>query len=579
MSQTTACPLDCYDACRIVLDELGKIKGDKEHPVTHGYLCPNLNHFDDTVRIKKPRFRGEEISQDEALEILLNRMSEVEPAETLFYRGSGNIALMQRSMDHFFASMGAVGTRGSLCDGAGNAGIILGRGVNYPLSPEMISEAETVIVWGRNLHTTHSHLIPFLKDKKIIVIDPIKTALAKAADLHIQIKPRCDLHLALLLSRFSIIEGLQDQEFLENCGSEYKEFYELTQMVRIKSTLEFIDVSLGQIGSILELIREKKTVILVGAGVQKYDNGAEVLRAIDAFGALLGLFGKTGCGVSFLGSSLESVRLPFISMQKTVALPTLNFSKYKTVFIQGANPLQQMPNSLKVRNEFSQSEFKVYFGLYENETSKECDLIIPAKTFLEKKDVRASYGDFSLQKMGQLRESDIGITEYALARLLCDRFHLLMPDENECLELLYAQMEVVDGIEMKKIRPNIPYSDGFATDSGEFEFMDEVNLGFCKEEGFFFITPKSPRSLNSQFHRDEGIFLHPECEFEEGEVVKVSNKIGSICVIVHHDARLRHDCALMYAGTPDVNILTASLLSDEGENAVYQELKIKVEKL
>ncbi len=579
MSRTTACPLDCYDACRIVLDDNGKIKGDKEHSVTQGYLCPHLNHFDDTARIIKPRFRGKEISLEEALDILTDRLGEVDPSETFFYRGSGNVALMQRSMDHFFASMGAVGTRGSLCDGAGHAGIMLGRGNNYQLSPEMIFEAETVIVWGRNLHTSHSHLIPFLKDKKVIVIDPIKTSLAKTADLYIQIKPRCDLHLALLLSRFSIIEGLQDEEFLENYGSEYKEFYELTQMVRIKSTLESIDVSLGQIGSILELIREKKTVILVGAGVQKYDNGAEVLRAIDAFGALLGLFGKVGCGVSFLGSSLQSLQLPFISMQKTVALPTVNFSNYKTVFVQGANPLQQMPNSLKVRNEFSKSEFKIYFGLYENETSKECDLIISAKTFLEKKDIRASYGDFSLQPMAQLRESDIGISEYTLARLLCDRFHLLIPDEDECLEMLYSQMEVVDGIEMKKIRPNIPYKDGFATDSGEFEFMDEVNLGFSNEEGFFFITSKSPRSLNSQFHREEGIFLHPECGFEEGEAVKVSNKIGSICVIVHHDARLRHDCALMYAGTPDVNVLTPSLLSDEGENAVYQEFKIKVEKL
>ena len=94
---------------------------------------------------------------------------------------------------------------------------------------------------------------------------------------------------------------------------QYEEFYELTQNLRIKATLQSIDMTLGQIGSILEMIRGKKTVILVGVGVQKYKNGSEAVRAIDGFAALLGLFGKPGCGVSFLGSSKEGLNLPFIS--------------------------------------------------------------------------------------------------------------------------------------------------------------------------------------------------------------------------------------------------------------------------
>lgn len=579
MEMCTVCPLDCYDACRIIIDENGALRGDKTHSVTQGYLCPNLNHFDDTKRITQPRFLGEEISMEKALEILEERLSRIEPTQTLFYRGSGNMGLMQRSMDHFFGSMGAVGTRGSLCDGAGEAGVLLGRGVNYPLSPEMVAKADVVIVWGRNLHATHSHLLPFLKGKKIIVIDPVQTALVKNADLYIQIKPHCDLHLALLLSRFCIIEGFQDKEFLEQYGSGYEEFYELTQTVRIKATLDSIDVTLGQIGSLLEMVQGKKTVILVGVGVQKYQNGSDVLRAIDAFGALLGLFGKEGCGVSFLGSSLESLELPFRSIAKTIPKPTVNFSNYSTVFIQGGNPLGQMPNSVKVGEELSKCPFKVYFGLYENETSRACDLILPAQTFLEKEDVRASYGDFTLQKMGKLREATCGISEYALARRLCDKFNLLIPSEEECLELLHRQMEMVDGVEMKRNRPKIPYNDGFKTDSGEFEFIDEIDLGLSSEEGYFLITSKSSKSLNSQFKRMEGIYLHPECGFLSDEDVRVSSKVGECRMRVHHDERLRRDCALIYSGTPDVNVLTPSLMSYEGENAVYQEYKIKVEKI
>lgn len=576
MTQTTACPLDCYDACRIILDDRGKIKGDKDHPVTQGYLCPNLNHFDEYARISQPRFRGKVITMDEAIEILLKRLNANKADKTLFYRGSGNIGLMQRSMDHFFAQIGAMGTRGSLCDGAGEAAILEGRGVNYPLSPSMISQAQVVVVWGKNPQSTHSHLLPFLKNKKIIVIDPIKTPLAQSSDLHIQIKPHCDLSLALLLSRFSITEGLQDKEFLDKYVSDYDAFHELIQSMNVHEMLESIDVSPEQIGAILEIIRGKRTVILVGLGVQKYQNGSDAMRAIDGFAALLGLFGKPGCGVSFLGSSKEGLNLPFISIPKTVPIPTVNFSNFDTVFVQGGNPLAQMPNSLKVREEFAQSEFTVYFGLYENETSKVCDLVIPAKTFLEKNDVRSSYGDFTLQMMPRLRQTEIGISEYTLAKSLCEHFHVSIPDEEECLEMLKDQMETIDGVGLKKNRPEIPYNNGFKTGSGKFEFMDEVELTIDNND-LFLITCKSPRSLNSQFHREEGIFLHPDCGFSEGDKVSVSSKAGEISLIVHYDSRLRSDCALIYAGTPGVNILTPSLLSHEGENAVYQEFKIKVE--
>jgi len=560
------------------MDENGKIKGDESHPMTQGYLCPHLNHFNDFDRIMQPRLHGKVITMSEAMEKLYEVLQSSDPKKTLFYRGSGNIALMQRSTDHFFAGMGATGTRGSLCDGAGEAGIIEGRGVNYALSPEMINEAEVVIVWGRNPHVTHSHLLGSLKNKTLIVIDPVKTQLAKTADVHIQIRPHYDLQLALLLSRFVVIEGSQDEEFLEKYGSEYHEFYELTQSLRIKATLQAMDVTLGQIGSVLELIRAKKTVILVGAGVQKYRNGAGVLRAIDGFGAIIGLFGKLGCGVGFLGSSTQGLQSPFRKMQTTVPIPTIDFSVYDTVFVQGGNPLSQMPDTAKVTNGFRKAGFKVYFGLYENETSAQCDLILPAKTFLEKEDVRSSYGDFSLQKMSKLRESEIGISEYDLASHLCTHFNLSIPSQQECLETFYDQMVSKNGVDYRKNMPNIPYENGFETDSGEFEFLDELDLGLNDEEGLFLLTPKFARSLNSQFHRSSGVHLHPQCGYAAGEMVTITSKTGSIQLSVSHDDRLRSDCAVIYAGTPGLNTLTPSLLSYEGDSAVYQENKIKVEK-
>ncbi len=576
MNLTTACPLDCYDACRVVMGEGGVLKGDKTHPVTRGYLCPNLNHFSDHMRLCAPKLRGEDISMEDAIETLIDVLKNSKPNETLYYRGSGNVGLMQRTCEHFFASIKANGTSGSLCDGAGEAGILAGRGSNEVLSPQMVRESEVVIFWGRNPHTTHSHLLPFLEDKTIIVIDPIKIQMAKKADLHIQIKPHCDLQLALLLSRFAVIEGLHDETFLEEHTSGYRDFYELTQTLRIKVTLESIDVTLGEIGAVLELIKGKKTAILVGVGVQKYRNGSDVLRAIDGFGALMGLFGKVGSGVSFLGNSLSGIKLPFRSISHRVSKPTADFSKYNCVFIQGSNPLSQMPNSIMVKERFESAGFSVYFGLYENETSRAADLVIPAKTFLEKNDFRSSYGDYTFQEMPRLFQSEIGISEYDLTRRLCEAFEVEFEEEGYYLDFFRQQIEFHDGVGYRQNAPEVPYAEGF--ENGEFEFLDEIDLDRENDDGFYLITSKYSNGLNSQFKRADGVYLHPEAGFEEGEIVHLSSQSGSVDMVVKHDELLRRDCLLIYSGTPHVNVLTPSLLSYEGENAVYQEHKIKVTK-
>jgi anaerobic selenocysteine-containing dehydrogenase len=513
---------------------------------------------------------------EEALTLLKDALNSSK--ETLYYRGSGNVGLMQRSVEHFFAAIYATGTHGSLCDGAGEAGVLLGRGINYILTPQMLAESEVIIFWGRNPHVTHSHILPFLNGKQIIVIDPIKTKMAEKADVYIQIKPHCDLHLALLLSRFAIIEGLHDTDFLEEFGSGYNDFYELTQTVRIKATLDMIDVSLGEIGSILEMIKGKKTAIMVGAGVQKYRNGSDVLRAIDGLGAILGLFGKIGSGVSYLGDSLSGIELPFNTISKRVAKPTVDFSRYGCVFIQGGNPLAQLPNSAKIRSEFAKTGFSVYFGLHENETSKVADLVIPAKSFAEKNDIRSSYGDYTIQLMPQIRLSDVGISEYALAAYLCEHFKKPILSEKEALDMLEAQIETVEGIGYRRNRPTLPYKEGFKTDTGEFEFVDEMDLNIDADGDFFLISAKHSQSLNSQFRRPFGVYIHPSCGFAEGEEVVLSSPSGSAEMEVRWDERLRCDCILIYSGTPGVNDLTPSMLSYEGDSAVYQEFKLKVTK-
>ena len=86
---------------------------------------------------------------------------------------------LKNSTKNFFTQYGSNLTRGSLCDGGGNAGIEEGRGVVINPPIQKLLDAEVVIVWGRNLSVTSSHMYNLIKDKTFVTIDPIKTQIAK----------------------------------------------------------------------------------------------------------------------------------------------------------------------------------------------------------------------------------------------------------------------------------------------------------------------------------------------------------------------------------------------------------------
>ena len=568
MNNLTACPLDCYDACGITYSNK-KLKAIKTGH-TQGFLCPHLNHYDDFKTITTPKYKGKEITLNEALEKLKDILLSTNKSEILHYRGSGNFALMQEITDHFFASYGATLTDGSLCDGAGEAGIIEGRGSNKNMPLSEIAKSEVVIFWGRNPHTTSSHLLPLIKDKTIIVIDPIKTKIAKMADIHIQIKPHGDLKFALLLSRFLHIEQGCDEEFLNDKASEFEEFYELTQTLRIKATLDELDVTLGDFGKILTEVKGKKVAIVCGVGVQKYRDGADIMRAIDAFGVALGLFGREGCGVAYLGSSRDKIISPFNKNAKKVSKVDTKFENFKTVFIQGANPLSQMPDSLRVKESIKKVQNIIYFGLYENESSEVANLIIPAKSFLYKNDLRTSYSHNEMMFMNKQVDSEIGVSEYDLSAFLCKEFNIELKDENFYIEYFKSFKE--------RDIDEIAYIDGFDTDDNEFLFLDEFETEFNMKDKLFLITPKSLTSLNSQFRREKYVYIHSSLEFFEDEEVSIISESGSVKLRVKHNDDLRKDCVLIYSGTKGVNNLTSSKHSYEGKNAIYQENKVEVKR-
>ncbi|WP_300365539.1 molybdopterin-dependent oxidoreductase [Hydrogenimonas sp.] len=578
----TACPLDCYDACSVVVDpESLKMAGAPSHPFTQGALCSHLNrHYREAERIRSPRVDGREVSMEEALEAVANAI-ETAGEDFLLYRGSGNVGFMQQITEEFVAAYGGWTTDGSLCDGAGQAGVEEGRGISLMLPPESIAEAEAVIVWGRNVSVTDPHMMELLKEKTLIVVDPVRTKIAKMADLHMQIRPRSDFHLAVLLSRFMFMEDMDDADFMEERCEDADWYFDFLRSFRVVECLDRCDIVLDDLGDMLYQMLNKKCVFLVGTGVQKYSIGDQVLQAIDGLAAVMGFFGKPGCGVSFLADSMAGFDNPVRQSPKKVARPVAPFGRFKTVLVQGANPLAQMPGLNKVEEEMEHADHLIYFGLYENETSARAHIVLPAKDFLEKEDLRLSYGHPYVQPMPKVKEAEFGISEYELTQFLFDRFGCDgLKEEKEYIQTMLDQC-IREGEWLKSpAYENHPYETAFETDSGNFEFLEEFEDDFDDEEGeLWLLTPKSPHSLNSQFRRENHVRLHPCHGFAEDEKVRIVSEHGSVELPVKTSDDIREDSVLIYAGTPGVNYLTPPMMSLMGKSACYQEVKVTLEKI
>ena len=559
-----ACPMDCYDACQAqMIDE--NIKGSKENLVTNGKLCINFANLLKVENLQTAFYENKEISLDESLNILVEKLKSTTPAKTLFYKGSGNIGVMQNSTKNFFTQYGSNLTRGSLCDGGGNAGIEEGRGVVINPPIQKLLDAEVVIVWGRNLSVTSSHMYNLIKDKTFVTIDPIKTQIAKESKIHMQINPKTDYELALLLTRFAYMQDLEDRDFIDEFGNGADWFFDISKNRPVVSYEATTGIPLAQVNEFFDLIENKSVAILVGLGVQKYFEGAQIMRCIDSFAAFMGYHKKDAGGVWYLSNSATGYENQFEvkGTNKKVSIPKVDFGSYDLVFIQGSNPVVSAPNTKRVIDGLKNS-FVVYFGTTYNETCEYANLIIPSTPFLGKNDVRLSYGhEFKSISNIVKDKSQNSISEYDITNFLLEQFGF---------KKLKDEDEIISYYENHK-----PKFEDFET----FNFIEEVSIeSFYKEktnENFYLITAKNKNSLNSQFANDDFVYLNSKTDFKNDDVVTISSKYGSAQFVVKINADIKADCAFFYSGNKNANYLTPANEDESSFSAMYQEVLVEIE--
>src|SRR3954466_5439477 len=238
----TACPLDCPDACSLAVTvQNGKIvtiDGSQKNPVTNGYICAKVRKFDQRVygvdRILYPGVRkgrkGDgrftRVPWDEALELVAAKFEEAKtrdgaPSILPYSYGGSNGLLTQDNIDaQLWRRFGTSRLARTVCAAPTGAANMALYGKMASVTYQDYPEARLIILWGVNPSASGIHLIPYVRaaqkrGAKLVVIDPRTTALARAADLHVAVKPGTDVAVALAMHRHLFSSGGADAGFID----------------------------------------------------------------------------------------------------------------------------------------------------------------------------------------------------------------------------------------------------------------------------------------------------------------------------------------------------------------------------
>jgi anaerobic selenocysteine-containing dehydrogenase len=649
----TTCTRDCPNSCGLIAQvDQGRVvllRGNPHHPLNQGGACHKAQKFVQRAysadRILTPLRRDrksgawQRISWDSALDEITGRMKDIKDqygAEAiLYYRGFAQRTALRLLNERFFNLFGRVtGTYGTLCGGTGQASQNLDFGCRISHDPLDYAHSYSLILWGRNPVATNPYLLPIIarirrEGGSVILIDPVASESKRICDVHIQPAPGKDAFLAMATAKRILELGREDREFLESHSQGFSGFKRILDSFTIEELAQACDVSLQQIELLADVLLEQKpTGILLGWGLHRWEYAHHMIRSIDALGALAGLIGVNGGGVSqgfeeyapydldWSGDSLHPDRRKLLMPLIGEEIQKAQDPPIQMIFVTAGNPLCMAPNTEKVAAAFAQVPFIVVAGHFLDDTAEQADIFLPSTTFLEEKDIVASYGhnyvgpvNRAIPPLGESR------SDFELFQSLAVRFPF-GPEFNRSVEewlTLLLDPLLAQGVTLEELwagpvrlpgAPMVPYSDRkFATPSGKFQFMTEFDsrTRLEAEEGkdgkvgypyhLMSVSPSdwlcSEMTPSDQTELTE-ILIHPEeatkLNLVDGDLVRVISSVGETKARLKLDSGQRQDTIVFPRGRwaksgSSVNLLTRDIVSKVGNGAPYYETKVRIERL
>ncbi|MGA8618288.1 MAG: molybdopterin-dependent oxidoreductase [Candidatus Sulfotelmatobacter sp.] len=375
------------------------------------------------------------ISWDDALDEIAARfraiVTEFGSEAILPYSYGGTLgALNGASMDRrFFSRLGASQLERTICSAAGEAGLLSVLGMKLGTEPEQFIHSRYIIAWASNIHGNNVHLWPFIeearrKGAKLVVIDPYRTRTAARADWYLPINPGTDGALALAMMHVIIGERLHDSDYVAKYTLGFDQLREKVKAYPPERAAQWTGIAAEDIRKLArEYATVRPSVIRLNYGVQRSEGGGMATRAIAMLPCIIGSWREVGGGLQMstsgaFGLNKDALTRPELKpdglerkpravnmVELGTALNTLSDPPLKALFVYNSNPAAVCPNHNEVvRGLKRQDLFTVVHEQFFTDTTDYADILLPATTFFEHKDLQTAYGHYYLQVSDQAIE-------------------------------------------------------------------------------------------------------------------------------------------------------------------------------
>lgn len=559
----SVCPYDCPDACGLVVysenNQVVKVAGDPEHPVTRGMLCGKMVNYERTVhssaRIRTPLLRtgtkgsGEfqSISWEEAIAVISGKWKDIiaeHGAEAILpVSAGGTMGLVQRTAGHaLFHWLGASRLDRGICAPAMEYGWKSVMGGTPGVRPQEAQHSDFILLWGINAAATNSHFLLDIQaakkqGAKVWLIDIYRQPTAGVADCTTIVRPGSDGALALGMLHVLIRDGLTASEFI----SQYTHgFEELKAVVMAEYSPEAVSDLTGVAAAEIEDLaaaygRAQAPFLRLGCGLSRYGNGAQSVRAITCLPAVVGAWARPGGGMlarSFAGAfdmtgltreDLQQHPVRTLSINQLGAALALTESPVKSLYVYASNPAAVAPDQNAVLAGLSREDlFTVVHERWLTDTARYADIVLPATTSLEHADLYRAAGHFVASRTAAvIPPVGEAKSNWNVFGLLANAMGMTDPHyhctEEEMIDVLLAQpspwwtQEQLADLRRGQLAELLRTQQDkvcFGTPTGKIQLINRSETEplpvymppYGGQEEFWFVSAPDKRILNSSFN-------------------------------------------------------------------------------
>jgi len=434
------CGVGCNLEASIKDGKVVAIDTPKETEVNAGHTCIKgryaFGFYDHPDRLRSPLIKRngkfEEASWDEAYDYIKNKLDKIKKDNGPDAIAGISSARCTNEENYVFQKMirAVVGTNNidccaRICHSPTAWGMQQTFGTGAATnSTEDIYHADLFLVIGAN--PTNAHPVTgakikqqVMKGKKLIVLDPVTTELAKLADYHIRLKPGSNVAVLNMMLYFIVKGNLLNKDFVEKRTEGFEEFLNHINSLDIDhlANVAGVDKQLVKEAAIA-YATANNSMEFHGLGVTEHEQGSKTVMLIADLAMITGNIGRRGVGVNplrgqnnvqgaadmgcqphqgagYFPVADEKIQ-KFYTEKYGVVHPTKAGLKIPEIFdaainkevkglwIIGEDIVQTDPNSAHVIKAMEALDLLVVQEIFMSETAKLADVVLPGTTFLEK---------------------------------------------------------------------------------------------------------------------------------------------------------------------------------------------------